>query len=114
MNSRANSQASNRAGNSASNRSMVILTRILLLLLLLLQYRLWLGEDSQRSLYGLHRAIDAQRASNEAAAQRNNRLQVEVLDLKTGLEAVEERARSELGMIGKDETFYLIVDESVP
>ena len=118
MNSRANSQANNRVGNRASggnsNRTMLILSRILIVLLLLLQYRLWLGEDSQRSLYALHRAIDAQRASNAEAQQRNSHLQIEVLDLKTGLEAVEERARSELGMIGEDETFYLIVNESAP
>jgi cell division protein FtsB len=54
--------------------------------------------------------LAAQRAENENLEARNRLLEIEVVDLKNGLEAVEERARSELGMIGEDETFYLIID----
>ena len=74
-----------------------------------LQYQLWLGEDSMRTLNRLELEGQAQRANNEELEQRNTLVEIEVLDLKNGLEAVEERARSELGMIEKGETFYLLV-----
>mgnify|MGYP006429711035 FL=1 len=74
-----------------------------------LQYQLWLGEDSMRTLNRLELEVQAQRANNEELEQRNTLVEIEVLDLKNGLEAVEERARSELGMIEKGETFYLLV-----
>ena len=78
-------------------------------LLLTLQYQLWLGEGSVRTLNRLELEVQAQRANNEGLEQRNTLVEIEVLDLKNGLEAVEERARSELGMIEKGETFYLLV-----
>jgi len=74
-----------------------------------LQYQLWLGEGSVRTLNRLELEVQAQRANNEELEQRNTLVEIEVLDLKNGLEAVEERARSELGMIEKGETFYLLV-----
>jgi len=74
-----------------------------------LQYQLWVGEDSMRTLNRLELEVQAQRANNEELEQRNTLVEIEVLDLKNGLEAVEERARSELGMIEKGETFYLLV-----
>ena len=74
-----------------------------------LQYQLWLCEDSMRTLNRLELEVQAQRANNEELEQRNTLVEIEVLDLKNGLEAVEERARSELGMIEKGETFYLLV-----
>ncbi|MEQ8407628.1 MAG: septum formation initiator family protein [Gammaproteobacteria bacterium] len=80
------------------------------IIFIVLQYKLWLGEDSVRALNMLEEDLAAQRAVNEELAARNDELEVEVLDLKNGLEAVEERARSELGMIGEDETFFLIVE----
>lgn len=89
---------------------MKALLSILAVLFLVLQYQLWLGEDSVRALNLLEEELDEQESRNEELAARNDRLEVEVLDLKNGLEAVEERARSELGMIGKDETFFLIVE----
>ncbi|GAB5498895.1 MAG: cell division protein FtsB [Pseudohongiellaceae bacterium] len=79
-------------------------------LFLILQYQLWLGDDSVRALNLLEEELAAQRQTNEALAARNEVLEIEVLDLKNGLEAVEERARSELGMIAEDEIFYLIVE----
>jgi len=80
------------------------------MIVLVLQYQLWLGEDSVRALNLLEQELAAQQAINDTLTARNDVLEVEVLDLKNGLEAVEERARSELGMIGENETFYLIVD----
>jgi len=75
-----------------------------------LQYQLWLGSDSVRALNILEVELESQRSTNQKLQKRNDILQVEVVDLKIGIEAIEERARSELGMIGKGETFYLIVD----
>lgn len=83
---------------------------VLGLIILTLQYQLWLGEDSVRALNLLEGELDAQQEINDQLTARNEVLEVEVLDLKNGLEAVEERARSELGMIGEHETFYLIID----
>jgi len=74
-----------------------------------LQYKLWLGDDSRRELKEVEKEVASQLSANEELSQRNEALEVEVLDLKNGLEAVEERARSELGMIENGETFYLIV-----
>jgi cell division protein FtsB len=83
---------------------------LLLVLLAALQHRLWRGDGSLQEVFDLERRIEAQKAENRVAAERNRGLEAEVQDLKTGLEAVEERARRELGMIGKDETFYLLVE----
>ena len=77
---------------------------------LTLQYQLWLGGGSARALNMLEVELEAQRVTNQELEKRNDILQVEVVDLKNGVEAIEERARSELGMVGKGETFYLIVD----
>ena len=77
--------------------------------IILLQYRIWLSDDGVRQVTGLHRAVAAQRAENEQLAERNRQLAAEVRDLKTGLDALEERARSDLGMIARNETFYQVV-----
>ncbi|MFN2309926.1 MAG: cell division protein FtsB [Gammaproteobacteria bacterium] len=83
---------------------------ILIVLLLGTQYRLWVGRGSLAEVRDLQRAVDAQREENARLAERNATLEAEVSDLKQGLEAVEERARSELGMIKDDEVFYQIVE----
>jgi cell division protein FtsB len=83
----------------------------LLLLLLGLQYRLWVGAGSWADVAALSRSIDGQRQQNEHLIGRNQLLEGEVRSLKSGLDAVEERARSELGMVKSDETFYLTVDQ---
>tara|TARA_B100001250_G_scaffold282404_1_gene244618 strand:- start:68 stop:295 length:228 start_codon:yes stop_codon:yes gene_type:complete len=75
-----------------------------------MQFQLWLGDDSVRTLNLLNEELVAQEDINTALEERNRLLEIEVIDLKTGLEAVEERARSELGMIEEGETFYLLVD----
>lgn len=89
---------------------MKILLACLTLVLISFQYQLWLGDDSVRALHLLEEEVAAQESDNADLAARNELLEIEVIDLKNGLEAVEERARSELGMIGEDETFYLIVE----
>lgn len=76
-----------------------------------LQHRLWFGDGGLGELADLERRIGAQKAENARLAERNRSLDAEVQDLKTGLDAIEERARRELGMIRADETFYLLVEE---
>ncbi len=77
---------------------------------IILQYQLWLGEDSVRVLNNLDLELEAQIQLNSQLAERNRLLEIEVYDLKNGLEAVEERARSELGMIAEGETFFMVID----
>ncbi|MFO7275628.1 MAG: cell division protein FtsB [Pseudomonadota bacterium] len=90
------------------------LAAALLVVVVLLQYRLWLSEDGVRELRRLERAVAAQRAENERLADRNRQLAAEVRDLKKGMAALEERARSELGMIAANETFYQVVPPTTP
>ena len=89
---------------------MRLIIGILLVLLLLLQYRLWVGEGSLAEVSNLQREIAAQQQELAKLRQRNRALQAEVQDLKQGLEAIEERARSELGMIKEGETFYQVIE----
>lgn len=84
----------------------------LVVLLLLLQYKLWLGSGNVIEVSRLKQAIERQKQENAQLLERNHALEAEVLDLKKGMAAVEERARKELGMIKKGETFYQIVDEN--
>jgi len=81
------------------------------LLIVVLQYRLWVGEGSYAQVWTLQQQIAEQKVTNQALADRNATLDAEVIDLKSGNEAIEERARNHLGMIHKDETFFLIIDE---
>ncbi|MEO8016924.1 MAG: cell division protein FtsB [Pseudomonadota bacterium] len=85
------------------------LATALLTVVLLLQYRLWLSEDGVRELARLSESVEQQKGDNAEAAGRNQQLIAEVADLKSGMTAIEERARSELGMIGRNETFYQVV-----
>lgn len=79
-------------------------------LVLILQYQLWIGDGSLAELRRLEARVDAQEQENERLHERNEALETEVVDLKQGLDAVEERARGDLGMIREDETFYRIVE----
>ena len=83
---------------------------ILTLLLFVLQYDLWFGEGSLLAQWQIQRDIDKQLADNRFAQVRNDTLAAEVDDLKRGNDAIEERARSELGMIKQHETFVQVVD----
>ena len=85
------------------------LMAILILLLILLQYRLWLGEGGFTDVRRLEQRVAEQAQENEVLLQRNRELQAEVEDLRQGYEAIEERARSELGMVGEEEEFYQVV-----
>src|SRR4029077_9420031 len=81
----------------------------LLVVVLLLQYRLWLSDDGGHELSRLSTAVEKQKDENSELTARNDQLVAEVADLKAGMAAIEERARSELGMIGRNETFYQVV-----
>ena len=92
--------------------------RLLIVLLLVfigfLQYRLWVGEGSLAEVHSLRQAITAQEAELEQLAARNRELQAEVDDLRTGLDALEERARVELGMIKPGEIFLQVIERPEP
>ena len=88
---------------------MRIFAVILGLALVLLQYRLWLSDQGLREVSRLQAAVDAQAVANHEQSERNRQLIAEVTDLKGGLTALEERARSELGMVGNSEPFYQVV-----
>jgi len=82
---------------------------LLALAVVLLQYRFWLSDHGVREVERLTAAVDAQAAANLEQRGRNRQLVAEVNDLKGGLTAIEERARSDLGMVGNNETFYQVV-----
>jgi cell division protein FtsB len=85
------------------------LAAVLVAVVAILQVRLWLSDDGVRELSRLEAAVAAQRGQNEQLTDRNKQLAAEVRDLKNGMAALEERARSELGMISSNETFYQVV-----
>ncbi len=87
------------------------LIAILCLLFCGLQYRLWIGEGSLAQASRLEQELAVQKAENERLLERNRLIHVEVEDLKTGLDTIEERARKDIGLIKKDETFYMLLDE---
>ncbi len=90
---------------------MRTLATALILLLVVLQYRLWVGDGSLAEVATLKVRVEAQRAENEKLAQRNRRLEADVIDVKQGGEVIEDRARRELGLIRRDETFFQIVEQ---
>ena len=77
--------------------------------ILLLQYPLWLGKGGWLRVWGLERQVQEQKQANAGLLQRNGALEAEVRDLKQGFEAIEERARYELGLIKQDEVFFQVV-----
>ena len=93
---------------------MKFLVGLLAVVLVLLQYRLWLSENGVRESVHLRAAVAAQRAENEELSRRNAQLAAEVIDLRKGTAALEERARNDLGMIGRAETFYQVVPPGTP
>jgi cell division protein FtsB len=86
-----------------------LLALLLLFMLLVLQYRLWVGRGSLAEVASLERQIARQQARIAEMEERNARLRAEVYSLKHGLDAVEARARNDLGMIKEGETFYQVV-----
>jgi cell division protein FtsB len=95
-------------------KALRVVVYILLAILLLLQYPLWFGSGSVRSLWQLQREIEAQKIENARLKERNEALEAEVTDLKDGLASIEERARNELGMVKRGETFYQIIEPALP
>lgn len=85
------------------------LLAILAVTVTMLQVRLWLSDEGYRKTLNLRTAVADQRAQNQVLRERNAALDGEVINLKQGLEAAEERARTDLGMIGPNETFYQVV-----
>ena len=83
---------------------------VLILLLAGLQYRLWVGDGSLAEIAELKRQIAAQQGENRHLLERNRILEAEVLEVKKGMETVEERARHELGMVKEGETLYQLAE----
>jgi len=77
--------------------------------LLLLQYRIWISGDGVGEVLRLRNAVAAQQADNQRLSDRNRQLAAEVRDLKQGYTALEERARTDLGMVAENETFFQVV-----
>jgi cell division protein FtsB len=90
------------------------LTLIFVILIALLQYPLWLGKGSWLRVWDLNRQLKVQQEKNSALKARNDSLDAEVRDLKSGKAAIEERARSELGMVKQDEVFYQVLENTTP
>jgi cell division protein FtsB len=89
---------------------MRLLALVLVVLIAALQWPLWAGKGGWMRVWELDQQLEAQRHTNDALHARNAALEAEVRDLKTGYDAIEERARSELGMIKPDEVFFQVVE----
>jgi cell division protein FtsB len=91
---------------------MRFLTLTLVVLIAALQYPLWFGKGSWMRVWEIDRQVHEQRIANDKLRQRNAALEAEVRDLKNGYDAIEERARNELGMTKADEVFYEVLKGS--
>lgn len=87
------------------------LIAVLIVLLIGLQYRLWIGEGSLAHNVALQKEINRQKEENARLIERNKLLEAEVAALKNGYDAIEEKARNDLGMIREDETLFMIVED---
>jgi cell division protein FtsB len=90
---------------------MRILGAALVALIVLIQYPLWLGKGGWLTVWRLENKLEVEKAKSAKLESRNGALAAEVRDLKQGTEAIEERARAELGMLRSDEVFYQFVPE---
>ena len=90
---------------------MKIIASLLFLLLILLQMQLWFGGHGVFQLWSLNRDIEQAQSNNDSLMQRNEQLHAEVKELKEGREALEERARSQLGFIREGEKFYRVIPQ---
>ena len=91
---------------------MRVLTIVFAALILLLQYPLWLGKGGWLRVWEIDRQVNAQKDGNARLRVRNDALDAEVRDLKQGYDAIEERARYELGMIKQDEIFFHVMEKT--
>jgi len=103
-----------RPRSGSGSLLMRLLIVALVTLLAVLQYRLWVGEGSLAEVHGLKQEIAVQESELERLRVRNRELQAEVDDLRTGVEALEERARGELGMIKPGEIFIQVIESPKP
>lgn len=87
---------------------MRLVTIVLIILFLLLQVDIWIKKDGYKRKVELAEMIEIQTEANKEMTIRNNQLQQEIIDLKNGTDAIEEKARTEMGMIKEGEEFYLI------
>jgi len=90
---------------------MKIFSVVLVVIVMILQYTLWIGPGGMTNVWQLKHQLAEQQTENERLKERNNVLLAEIKDLKQGQAAIEERARNELGMVKKDETFYQIIEK---
>lgn len=88
------------------------LALLLISMIALLQYQLWLGKGNWITVWDLKEEVKAERQTNRYLQNRNTILEAEVNDLKQGFDAIEERARSELGMIKQDEIFFQVLNNN--
>jgi cell division protein FtsB len=91
-----------------------VLAGILAALILLIQYPLWLGKGGWLRAWEVDRRLSAQQGTNQALERRNMALGAEVRDLKQGFDAIEERARYELGFVKHDEVFFQVIEAPKP
>jgi len=91
-----------------------VLIALVLVLVLVLQFKLWFGDGGLLEVRELGRTLAVQQEENSRLRERNQALAAEVEDLRRGLAAIEERARSELGMIVRGETFFQVVEDPPP
>jgi cell division protein FtsB len=87
---------------------MRIVAVLLLVMIMALQYRLWVADGGMREVWRLRKEVATQVEENSKLKERNRNLAAEVLDLKKGKAAIEERARADLGMVGANETFFQV------
>ena len=97
---------------SSASFDVKIIFYMLVGILLGLQYPLWLGDGGVLALWKLKQEIAVQKQENSGLKERNLALEAEVRDLKEGYEALEERARAELGMVRRGETLYQIIERT--
>jgi cell division protein FtsB len=86
-------------------------TLILVALILLLQYPLWFGKGGWLKVRDINKQVEAQKSANQKAQERNAGMDAEIRDLKQGTEAIEERARNDLGMARHNEVFFQVVED---
>ena len=103
----------NADGSVVDSGTVAVMKKLLLLLIVLLvylQYQLWFGDGSLQEFWELHQEVEMQARENLELRERNAALQAEVADLRQGLDAIEEHAREDLGMVKEGETFYQVVE----
>ena len=83
---------------------------LLVIIILFMQIKVWVSEDGYQQMNALQENVNAQNKRNMLLKIRNEKLEAEIQDLKVGIEAIEERARTDLGLIGQDEVMYIIVE----